>query len=338
MKEQLELAIIGAGGLLGETLLTRLAQHPRLSVQITLLGGDETLGQVLEFGSLELNIDDIFSFDFNRVKVVIDTGDELLDREWLERSRTAGCIVLDIGSHLLNSSDLPPVVASVNPQVLAAITHGGIITIPDAATTQLTTLLKPIVDRLGVQRVSVFSFHATSDLGRSGVEELVRQTAQLLNGKPVQPLLFPAQIAFNLVPLVGTPDESRMTQAEQRILDQTKRILGLDDLELLVTCSWSPVFFGHSQAISLQTKQPITVAELHELLAGFSDIEVIQASDSSPTAVTHASGKDALTVGRVRLGQQNTTEFSLWTVADNLQFGIAGNLVRVLEILVKDYL
>ncbi len=186
--------------------------------------------------------------------------------------------------------------------------------------------------------MSVFSCHAVSDLGRPGVEELARQTAQLLNGKPVRPLLFPAQVAFNLVPLVGILDDSRFSQAERSMRMQTKRILGLDHLELSVTCSWSPVFFGHSQAISLQTILPTTVAGLQEALAGSSDIEVIQASDSSPTAVTDASGKDALTVGRVRSGQENTTEYLLWTVADNLQFGIVGNLVRVLDVLVKDYL
>lgn len=338
MKQEIKIAIVGASGLIGESLLAAIAGHPWLTRHVELLGGEGSVGQPLEFGRQELMVGELALFDFNQVQVVISTGEEQLDKEWLERAQEAGCIVLDIGAQLLEVSDLPPVVASVNAEVLAMVAHGGVVALPDAATTQLITVLKPLIDRLDIERVSVVSCHAISDLGRSGVEEMARQTAQLLNGKPVTPLIFPKQIAFNLYPQVGEIGNNGLTTTEQRIIDHTRRILADENIGISLTCSWVPVFFGHSQAITIQTADSINVDQVHGIFSAFPGINLMAASGSSPTAVTDASGKDNLTLGRIASGPESMTEFSFWTVADNIRFGLAGNAVKVLEVLVKNFM
>ena len=338
MPAEVDIAIVGTEGLLLESLLAEINEHSWLAGKLQLLGGEQSLGQVVEFGRQELVFDDLGQCDFSQTRIVISAGDTGADREWLERAQEAGCIILDIGARLFSESDLPPVVAGVNPQVLAACSHGGILTLPDAAITQMAVLLKPLIDGVGLAHVSIVSCQAVSDLGRSGVEEMARQSAQLLNGKPITPLLFPKQIAFNLLPVDDQSAAGQAVSTERRYIDALYRILGSRDVTLSLSCVWVPVFFGHSQVVHITTAKPTHVGELRDLLQGVSGIEVIDSSDISPTAVTEASGKDLMSVGRIRSDLENTTDFSLWTVADNLRFGIARNTVKIVEVLVKDFL
>ena len=338
MKREAEIVIIGATGLIGETLLQLIAEHPWLKGQLELLGGSTTIDEYVDFGGSTLTVDDAAAYDFKPGQIVISSGDEKVDKGWLEKALDAGCIVLDLGSTLLMEYDLPPVVASVNPGVLEAVVDGGIIALPGAATVQLTSLLKPIIDLSNINRVSVVSCHAVSELGRSGVEEMARQTALLLNAKPAGPLTFEKQIAFNLIPLVGSPLNNGLSDVERRIIDDTRQVLGQPQLDLSVNCCWVPVFFGHSQAITLQLETPQTKTRLEKLLTDFPGMFFFNTSDSYPTAVTEASGKNDLMVGRLIAGMDDSRNFTLWTVADNLRFGLAGNAVRAVEVLVKDYL
>ncbi len=338
MKDALEIVIIGVSGLIGETLLQSIVEHEWLSGHVQLLGGEEATGQLVESVRQQFVVGDVALFEFSHKQVVISTGEEDVGNDWLEQAQDAGCIILDIGSKLLVDYDLPPVVAEVNPEVIRAVANGGIIALPDAATTQLVTLLKPIIDSVDVIRASVVSCHAISEMGRSGVEEMVRQTAQLLNGKPISPLVFSKQIAFNLIPLVGRPQSNGQSDAELRIIGDTKQVLSQQSMDLSVSCCWVPVFFGHSQSIDLQLRAPMSEQQLRERLTSMSGIKCCETSDFLPTAVTEASGEHTLAVGRIKSDLKNSTGFSLWTVADNLRFGNAGNAVKILEVLVKGYL
>ncbi len=333
----MEILIIGAGGLLGENLLELIKDHPWLSGQVTLLGGEAEVGRRVEFGRQELIVGDLALHEFMQRQIVIFTGDDMPDTAWLERAQEARSIILDLSSRLLAAYDLPPVVARVNPEVLGTVADGGIIRVPDAATIQLTSMMKSFIDVVEVKKVSVFSCHAVSELGRAGVDEMARQTAQLLNAKPVSPLLFSHQIAFNLIPMSDAPQVSDPQDTAGRIVDDTKSILERPELNLSVSCCWVPVFFGHTQAVDLCFENVQAKAELVRWLSDFPEISVFYTSDSYPTAVTDASGKDLLTIGEIRSDAENSTDFSLWTVADNLRFGNAGNAVKILEVLVKDY-
>ncbi len=338
MKTEIEIAVVGAGGLIGEALLQMIAEHSWLNGHLQLLGGKATEGQEIEFGRQELVVSDAALYEFSRQQIVIVTGDETVDSDWLQPAQDAGCIILDLSSKLLAEYALPPLVAAVNPEVIAQVADGGILALPDAATTQLVTLLKSIQGCVEINRASVVSCHAVSELGRSGVEEMARQTARLLNGKALNSLVFTKQIAFNLLPLVGNQQSHGLSEVEVKIADDAKKVLRHRDMKLSVSCCWVPVFFGHSQAIDLQFDAPISVAQLKKALSNFPDISLFDTSDSYPTAVTDASGNNGLTVGRVKSDSEYSTDFSLWTVADNLRFGNAGNAVKVVEILVKNYL
>lgn len=338
MRDAVEIVIIGANGLIGEALLQSIVEHAWLTSHVQLLSGEEAAGQPVESGRRQFIVGDVSLFEFSHKQVVISTGEEDAGNDWLERAQDAGCIILDIGAKLLAEYDLPPVVAAANPEVISQIANGGIIALPDAATTQLVTLLKPIIDSVDVIRASVVSCHAISEMGRTGVEEMARQTAQLLNGKPLSPVVFSKQIAFNLIPLVGMPQSNGQSEVELRIIDDTQQVLSQQNMDLSVSCCWVPVFFGHSQAIDLQLRDPISEQQLREKLTSMNGIKCCETSDYLPTAVTDASGKHTLAVGRIKSDPKYSTGFSLWTVADNLRFGNAGNAVKILEVLVKGYL
>jgi aspartate-semialdehyde dehydrogenase len=160
----------------------------------------------------------------------------------------------------------------------------------------------------------------------------------LLNAKPVTPLLFDKQIAFNLLPMAGRSEQQESPDVESEIAVAVRKLLGRSELNLSVRCCWVPVFFGHSQVVDMQFDRPIAMDRLRELLSSVADISLSDTSDSYPTAVTDASGKDGLVVGRIKSDAPSSTDFSLWTIADNLRFGIARNAVKSVEVLVKDYL
>ncbi|MEJ2426760.1 MAG: Asd/ArgC dimerization domain-containing protein [Candidatus Thiodiazotropha sp.] len=255
--------------------------------------------------------------------------------EWLMRALDAGCVVVDIGGQPGAHEDVPLVVAGVNDEVLDEVERGSFIALPDAATVQSATLLKPLCDSFGLERVSLFSCHAVSELGRSGVEEMARQTAQMLNGKPARPLLFPRQVAFNLVPRPEDrlPGDGRGEEAGMAAV--LRRLLGQPNLPITVSSCWAPVFYGHTQVVHFSTVQATDTATLERLLAQLPYVDMKEQADYFPSVVSDASGKDLLTVGRLNASVKNSTDFSLWGVADNLRYGIAGNAVKIIEVLVK---
>ena len=326
----LKLAIIGCDGLITESLLAVIDDHPTLSGEVVLLADEAQAGEHVEFGQQTLLISDIAVCDFGEFDVVVCSGEQSLSAEWLDQALDAGCVVLDIGGQLRPHADVPLLVAGVNDETLDTITPGSLIALPDAATVQSATLLKPLADRVGLERVSLFSCHAVSELGRSGVEEMVRQTAQMLNGKPARPVLFPRQVAFNLVP---RPADGQ--GRERDMAADLRHVLGMPALPITISSCWAPVFYGHSQAVHFTTAQATDTETLERLLAQQPYVEMQARADDFPSVVSDASGKDLLTVGRLTASAKNSTDFSLWGVADNLRYGIAGNAVKIIEVLVK---
>ncbi|RDH88229.1 MAG: aspartate-semialdehyde dehydrogenase [endosymbiont of Escarpia spicata] len=339
MNPEVDIALVGATGLVGETLLEAISSHPTLAGSLQVLGDEEAVGDTVEFGDRALTIADLSLFDFTQVRIVISTGEDSSAGDWLDLAQDAGCIILDIGSRLLEATDLPPVVGWVNPESMEVVSKGGIITLPDAGTSQLVRVLKPVLDRVGLEQVSLVSCQAVSDFGRAGVEEMARQTAQLLNAKPITPVLFPRQIAFNLLSPLGELNEDGSTFSEIKAEQDALRILECEDLSLTVTTAIAPVFYGHSQMVQFQTSRPLTLKNLQSLLAETEGVTLVDSENGACVSpVSHASGKEDITVGRIRSVGKNATQFSLFTVADNLRSGIAANVVKIVEVLVKDYL
>jgi aspartate-semialdehyde dehydrogenase len=334
-KRVLKLAIIGTDDLITESLLAVIGEHPRLNGEVVLLGDEAQAGESVEFGRQTLVVTDVGVCDFAEIDILVYSGELLQKGEWLGQALDAGCVVVDVGGHLGLYEGVPYVVAGVNEEILETVTRGSLIALPDAATVQCATLLKPLLDKVGLERVSLFSCHAVSELGRSGVEEMARQTGQMLNGKPARPLLFPRQVAFNLVPRPDVAGTDELREFDNGMVTGLRRVLDRPALPITVSSCWAPVFFGHTQIVHFSTSLETEVETLKRIFEQQPYVEMKGEADYFPTVVTDASGKDLLTVGRLIACAKNSTDFSLWAVADNLRYGIAGNAVKIIEVLVK---
>ncbi len=335
MERKLKLAILGANGLVTESLLAAIESHPSLSGEMVLLGHAESEDATVEFGRQTLLIQDVEGCNFDEIDILIDTGEAAYRGDWFERARDAGCIILDVGGHLPGQQHQTGVVADVNGSLLEEAAPGSVIVLPDAATVQSATLLYPLLRKLTLERVSLFSCHAVSERERAGVEEVARQTAQMLSGKPARPVLFSHQVAFNLVPIAADEVLGEPIDREILIAQRLEQVLQAPELPISVSCCWVPVFYGHTQVLHVSTKEPVDADYLKRILAEIPCIDLKWDSKEIASAVSDASGNDFLTLGRVTVNGKNSTEFSLWAVADNLRFGIAGNAVKIIELLVK---
>jgi aspartate-semialdehyde dehydrogenase len=335
VEPSLKIAILSANGLITESLLAAIENHPSLSGEIALLGNAGNLGTGVEFGQQTLLIEDVEECGFDEIDIVVATGELPYEGDWLDRARQAGCIILDIGGHLPGQRYEAGVVAGVNNALLDEVAPGAVVVLPDAATVQSATLLQPLLQKLDIKRVSLFSCHAVSERGRSGVEEMVRQTAQLLNGKPIRPLLFSHQMAFNLVPISADEVSGEPVEMRSLIAKRLAQVLKAQDLPITVNCCWAPVFYGHTQVLHCSAAAGVELETLQRLLSQLPCVDTLQDPQDVPTVVSEASGSDYITVGKLSVDVKNSTEFSLWAVADNLRFGIAGNAVKIIELLVK---
>jgi len=331
----LKLAIIGTNGLITEALLAVIDEHSSLSGEVSLFGTGKSLDQAVEFGHQTLLVGDLAHCDFSEFQIVIDSSEEPNEGEWLERAQHAGCVILDIDGHLARNSEILPVVAGVNDQVLDHVERGDVIALPDAAVVQCARLLKPVMDQAGLASVSLFSCHAVSELGRAGVEEMARQTAQMLNGKPARAALFPKQVAFNLVPRMMKAEKGAKEDQASAMADVLRQVLAEPTLPITISHCWAPVFYGNTQALHISTRRVMDLKALRRIYAQTPSIEFKAGERDLPSVVTDASGRDLLTVGGRCANSKNSTDFSLWGVADNLRYGIAGNAVKIIEVLVK---
>ncbi len=232
------------------------------------------------------------------------------------------------------------VVPEVNPADIVKYETCGIIANPNCSTIQMVVALKPIYDAVGIERINVCTYQAVSGAGKSAVEELVRQTSALLNGRPLEIKGDEKQIAFNAVPHIDVFLENRYTKEEMKMVWETQKILGDDKVLVNATAVRIPAFFGHSEAVHIETRDKISASEASELLAKSPGIEVLDGVETGqyPTAVTESSGADPVFVGRIREDISHERGLNLWVVSDNIRKGAALNSVQIAEILAKNYL
>ncbi|NOQ14434.1 MAG: aspartate-semialdehyde dehydrogenase, partial [Methyloprofundus sp.] len=260
--------------------------------------------------------------------------------EYAPKAVAAGCVVIDNTSQFRYDDDIPLVVPEVNPESIAEHTERGIIANPNCSTIQMLVALKPIYDAVGIERVNVCTYQAVSGSGKEGVEEVVTQTSQLLNGKPIKTSVYPKQIAFNVLPQIDVFMDNGYTKEEMKMVWETKKIMGDDSIQVNPTAVRVPVFFGHSEAIHIETRDKISVEKVREILAAAPGITVLDERKDGgyPTAVTESSGNDDVFVGRIREDISHAKGIDLWVVADNVRKGAALNSVQIAEELVKNYI
>ncbi|MCH8249236.1 MAG: aspartate-semialdehyde dehydrogenase [Proteobacteria bacterium] len=340
MSKAFNVAVVGATGVVGEAMLAILSERKFPVGKVYALASERSVGKQVNFGNRQLSVEDLADFDFSKVQLGLFSAGASISAEFAPQAAAAGCIVIDNTSHFRYDDDIPLVVPEVNPDAIAEYKNRGIIANPNCSTIQMVVALKPIYDAVGITRINVCTYQAVSGAGRGAVEELVRQTTMLLNGRPLAIAGDAKQIAFNAIPQIDVFEDNRYTKEEMKMVWETQKILGDDKILVNPTAVRIPAFFGHSEAIHIETRDKITAAAASELLAKSPGIEVLDGVEMGqyPTAVTDGSGRDPVFVGRIREDISHPTGLDLWVVADNIRKGAALNSVQIAEILAKNYL
>ncbi len=340
MSRRFDVAVVGATGAVGEAMLSVLDARDFPVGKVYALASSRSAGTRVAFRHRQLNVQDLAQFDFARVQIALFSAGASVSEEYAPRAAAAGCVVVDNTSQFRRDLDIPLVVPEVNPHALAGYRERGIIANPNCSTIQLVVALKPIYDAVGIERINVATYQAVSGTGKEAIEELVGQSARLLNGQPIETRVYPKQIAFNVLPHIDVFMENGYTREEMKLVWETRKILEDDSIQINPTAVRVPVFYGHSEAVHIETRAKISAAEARELLAAAPGVTVLdeRRPGGYPTAVTEAAQRDAVFVGRIREDISHPRGLDLWVVADNVRKGAALNSVQIAEVLVADYL
>jgi aspartate-semialdehyde dehydrogenase len=294
----------------------------------------------VQFNGREWPVIDVAGFDFARAQIGLFSAGGDVSAQYAPRAAAAGCVVIDNTSQFRYEEDIPLVVPEVNPGDIAQYRTRGIIANPNCSTIQMVVALKPIHDAVGIERINVATYQSVAGAGRKAVEELATQTAQLLNGRPVEPKVIARQIAFNCVPQIDRFLDNGYTKEEMKMHWETQKIFHDRQIRVNATTVRVPVFYGHSEVLHIETRRKISAAEARALLEKAPGVAVLDERKPGgyPTAVTEAANHDTVYVGRIRDDISHDRGLDLWVVADNIRKGAATNAVQIAEILVRDYL
>ncbi len=337
MSKQYKVAVVGATGAVGEVMLAILADRRFPVSAVVALASERSAGSVVAFGDDELVVQDLATFDPASIDIALFSAGGAISKEYAPKFAAAGAVVIDNSSTFRYDADVPLVVSEVNPEA-ARHRPRGIIANPNCSTMQLMPVLAPIHREYGIDRINVATYQSVSGAGRSALEELGRQTAALLSFQDPAPAKFPVQIAFNLIPHIDEFQPNGYTKEEMKLVWETRKILGDDAIQVNPTTVRVPVFFGHSEAVHIETRKKITTGEARALLAQAPGVEVVDERKAGgyPTPVTHASGRDPVFVGRIREDLSHPRGLNLWVVADNIRKGAALNAVQIAELLLAE--
>jgi aspartate-semialdehyde dehydrogenase len=336
-KGKLKVAVVGATGAVGEVMLSVLAERRFPVGELVALASERSAGGEVAFGNDEVLVRDLATFDPAGVDIALFSAGGDVSREYAPRFAAAGAVVIDNSSAFRRDDDVPLVVAEVNPEALRHRPRG-IIANPNCSTMQMLVALAPLHRAAGIERINVSTYQSVSGTGRRALEELGRQTAGLLNFQAVEPEVYPVQIAFNVIPHGGDFLDNGYTSEEMKLVWETRKILGDESIGVNATVVRVPVFYGHSEAVSIETRDKLTAAQARALLEAAPGVEVVDEAVAGgyPTPVTHASGRDPVYVGRIREDLSHPRGLNLWIVSDNIRKGAALNAVQLAELIAAE--
>ncbi|MBI2397603.1 MAG: aspartate-semialdehyde dehydrogenase [Xanthomonadales bacterium] len=333
-------AVVGATGAVGETMLSILHERDFPVGELVPLASERSAGTRVKLGNRSFVTQDLDKYDFNGIDIALFSAGGKVSAVHAPRAAAAGAVVIDNTSQFRYDDDIPLVVAEVNPHAIARYTTRGIIANPNCSTMQMLVALAPIHRAVGISRINVATYQSVSGAGRSGLEELGRQTSQLLNFQAAEKQKFPVQIAFNLIPHIDDFMDNGYTKEEMKMVWETQKIL--EDATIVVnpTAVRVPVFYGHSEAVHIETRAKLSAADARRLLEAAPGVEVVdeRGPGGYPTPVTHAAGNDPVYVGRIREDISHAHGLDLWVVSDNIRKGAALNAVQIAERLIAEYL
>ena len=330
----MRVAVVGATGVVGSTILEVMRERSFPATEVVPFASERSAGKTIEWGDRELTVQALTDESVRGFDLALFSAGSGTSEEWGPRFADAGAVVVDNSSFWRMHEDVPLVVAEVNPDALAD--HSGIVANPNCTTMQMVVALKPILDAAGIDRIVMSSYQSVSGTGKSAVDELHTQTKAIANGEqPPAPSVYPHQIAYNVLPQVEKfKDGDDYTTEERKVMAETRKILGRDDIGISATCVRVPVLVGHSESVNIQTHDPLSPEECREVLAAAPNVVVVDdpADGIYPLAIDVA-GRDEVLVGRIRRDPSHERCLNLWIVGDNLRKGAATNAVQLAELI-----
>lgn len=335
-----KVAVVGATGNVGREMLNVLIERDFPVSDIYAVASPRSAGREVSFGDDQvLKVQDLSKFDFKGVDIVLASAGSAVSKDFAPRAAKAGAVVIDNSSHFRMDKDVPLVVPEVNPDAIKMYKKKGIIANPNCSTIQMVVALKPLHDIAPIKRVVVATYQSVSGAGKEAMDELFDQTRALYSNAAPKREVFAKQISFNLIPQIDVFMDDGGTKEEWKMMVETKKILD-PDIEVSATCVRVPVFVGHSEAVNVEFKKPITLAAARKALQKAEGVSLVDKLDPEDGFITPAeiAGEDAVYVSRLRLDPTVKHGLSMWVVADNLRKGAATNAVQIAEVLTEKYL
>jgi aspartate-semialdehyde dehydrogenase len=328
--------VLGATGLVGSTILELLAERDFPAREVVPFASERSAGREIEWQDQTLTCRVLSEDSIQDLDLVLSSAGGSVSAEWTPRFVAAGATVVDNTSYWRMHDDVPLVVSEVNPDALSG--HSGIVANPNCSTMQMVVALKPLYDAAGIERLVISTYQAVSGTGKAAIDELRAQAQALVGGHELpEPRIYPHQIAFNVLAHAGNfPDGDDHTDEERKLINETRKILGDPEIKVSATCVRVPVVTGHSEAVNVETREPLEPERARELLEAAPGVTVVDdpAAARYPMAVD-AAGKDDVYVGRIRRDAGNDRALDMWVVSDNLRKGAATNTVQLGELLVE---
>ena len=333
-------AVVGATGAVGEAIFDILQEREFPINNVYALASERSEGKKVMLGSKAITVTDLANFDFKLADIALFSAGGAISAEFAPKAGESGCVVIDNTSHFRYDDDIPLIVPEVNSCKIGEYKSRNIIANPNCSTIQMLVALKPIYDAVGIERITVSTYQAVSGSGTTAVNELAKQTAELLNGRDAEYDVYPKQIAFNVLPHIDIFMDNGYTKEEMKMCWETQKIFGDENINVSATCVRVPVFFGHSEAIQIETTDYIDEKQARSLLEKAEGVTVIdeRRDGGYPTPVHESAGSDPVFVGRIRKDISLKNGLNLWVVSDNVRKGAALNSIQIAEELIKTHL
>jgi len=338
-KDSYNIAIAGATGAVGQEMMDILLERKFPINELRLLASNRSAGKELEYNNKKITVQELNENSFDNIDIALFSAGGSRSKEFAPIAARAGAIVVDNSSAFRMDEDVPLVIPEINPEALAGYKNKGIIANPNCTTAVTVMALKPLHDLGRIKRVIASSYQAVSGAGAQAIEELRKQTLAWANSEEIHSETFPHQIAFNLLPQIDSFTDNGYTKEEMKLHNETRKILGDNDMALTATTVRVPVFRAHSVSVNIETEKKISVEEAREALSKFPGVRVLdEPSDLKYPMPIDVAGEDDCIVGRIREDYTVPNGLSLWVVGDQLRKGAALNAVQIAELLIRDYL
>ncbi|UCG07442.1 MAG: aspartate-semialdehyde dehydrogenase [Desulfobacterales bacterium] len=338
-EKKFNVAVAGATGAVGNQMI-RCLEEMNFPVQsLKLLASHRSVGRTLRFKGELVPVEELKEDSFKGLDIALFSAGGGTSQTFAPFAAKDGCVVVDNSSAWRMDPEVPLVVPEVNPHAIAQHTNKGIIANPNCSTIQMVVALSPIHKKYGIKRIVVSTYQAVSGTGKKAIDELFDQTRAMINFLDYQTKVYPHRIAFNCLPHIDSFLDNGYTKEEMKMVNETRKILEDDTIGVTATTVRVPVFFGHSEAVNVETKDPVSASEVRALLEEAPGVKVMDDPQQNlyPLA-TDAAGTDLTLVGRIRADESISNGINMWVVSDNVRKGAATNAVQIAQVLAKEYL